>query len=193
MDATVAPQNITFPTDLKLLNAAREKSEELIDRLYSKDRHGDVKPRTCRNIARKEFLDIAKKKNKTARQLYKANGKQLRFLKRNLSHIESLLQAKPLGRPAASALSNHVSPGERNPIEGKFGQAKAGYNMECTKAKLKTTSESWIASIILVLNLINLMRQALYCIVQTIKQSFICLYQVVILSGNIGISKIKAS
>ncbi len=65
--------------------------------------------------------------------------------------------------------------------------------MECTKAKLKTTSESWIASIILVLNLINLMRQALYCIVQTIKQSFICLYQVVILSGNIGISKIKTS
>lgn len=34
MDATVAPQNITFPTDLKLLNAAREKSETLIDRLY---------------------------------------------------------------------------------------------------------------------------------------------------------------
>jgi len=27
MDATVAPQNITYPTDLKLLNAAREKSE----------------------------------------------------------------------------------------------------------------------------------------------------------------------
>lgn len=27
MDATVAPQNITFPTDLKLLNAACKKSE----------------------------------------------------------------------------------------------------------------------------------------------------------------------
>ena len=35
MDATVAPQNITFPTDLKLLNAARKKSEELIDILYT--------------------------------------------------------------------------------------------------------------------------------------------------------------
>ena len=34
MDATVAPQNITYPTDLKLLNAAREKSEALIDKLY---------------------------------------------------------------------------------------------------------------------------------------------------------------
>ena len=33
-----------------------------------------------------------------------------------------ILRAKPLGRPStATALSNHVSPGERNPIEGKFG------------------------------------------------------------------------
>jgi len=32
------------------------------------------------------------------------------------------LRAKPLGR--SKALSNQVRPGERNPIEGKFGQAK---------------------------------------------------------------------
>lgn len=31
------------------------------------------------------------------------------------------LAAKPLGRPSAKAVENHVSPGERNPIEGKFG------------------------------------------------------------------------
>lgn len=40
MDATVAPQNITYPTDLKLLNAARIKSEELIDVLYTPLLHG---------------------------------------------------------------------------------------------------------------------------------------------------------
>ena len=35
------------------------------------------------------------------------------------------LKAKPLGRPSSNgALSNPVRPGERNPIEGKFGQAK---------------------------------------------------------------------
>jgi hypothetical protein len=39
------------------------------------------------------------------------------------------LAAKPLGRPSAKAVENHVSPGERNPIEGKFGQAKTGYGM----------------------------------------------------------------
>lgn len=54
-DATVAPQNITYPTDLKLLNAAREKSEELIDKLYNPQLHGETKVRTYRQIARKDF------------------------------------------------------------------------------------------------------------------------------------------
>ena len=51
-----------------------------------------------------------------------------------------LLIAKPLGRPSASALSIHVSPGERNPIEGKFGQARTGYglNLPASIPKQKT-------------------------------------------------------
>lgn len=62
--------------------------------------------------------------------------------------------AKPLGRP--SAMQIHVIPGERNPIEGKFGQAKTGYGLNRIKARLKGTSESWIATIIMVLNLVKL-------------------------------------
>ena len=93
VDATVAPQNITFPTDLKLLNAARKKSEELIDILYDPLRHGDKKVRTYRRVARKCFLNAAKKKRKTAKEIYKATGQQLRFLKRNLAHIDTLLAA----------------------------------------------------------------------------------------------------
>lgn len=69
------------------------------------------------------------------------------------------LRAKPLGRPKKEALSNQVSPGERNPVEGKFGQAKVAYGMDNIMAKLKITSESWIGSIILVVNLVRLMRQ----------------------------------
>lgn len=80
------------------------------------------------------------------------------------------LLAKPLGRP--SALHNHVSPGERNPIEGKFGQAKTAYGLNRIKARLRTTSESWIASINLVLNLIKLAVVALPCIIFEIKNSF---------------------
>lgn len=72
------------------------------------------------------------------------------------------LVAKPLGRP--KAVPEHVSPGERNPIEGKFGQAKTAYGMGCIKARLKETSETWIACIILVLNLVKLAGAAAYCI-----------------------------
>ena len=74
------------------------------------------------------------------------------------------LAAKPLGRPSAKAVGKHVSPGERNPIEGKFGQAKNGYGMNRIRARLKNTSESWIASIILVLNLVKLAGKALLCL-----------------------------
>jgi hypothetical protein len=298
IDATVAPQNITFPTDLKLLCAARRKSEQLVDLLYDPALHGPVKPRTYRNIAQKLFLNTAKKKVKSNKELYKSNGRQLRFLRRNLRHIETLigaysrfplahkeqkyllvihtvyeqqlemhrmhtksiphrivnihqphvrpivrgkdkakvefgsklqvslvggftfidrlsweafnegqclmasvegykrrfgyypkevladqiycnrenrrwmkekgirLAAKPLGRPAQGAVAVHLRPGERNPIEGKFGQAKLAYGLGCIRAKLKETSESWIACIALVLNLVKLTRQALLLLYQ---------------------------
>ena len=80
------------------------------------------------------------------------------------------LLAKPLGRP--SAVSIHVSPGERNPIEGKFGQAKTGYGLNRIKARLKGTSESWIACIFLVLNLVKLAGAALPCLIRSMVLSF---------------------
>lgn len=83
------------------------------------------------------------------------------------------LLAKPLGRP--SAMSIHVSPGERNPIEGKFGQAKTGYGLNRIKARLRQTSESWIASIFLVLNLVKLAGAALPCLIQNLWLSFVLL------------------
>ena len=58
-------------------------------------------------------------------------------------------------------MQQHVSPGERNPIEGKFGQAKTAYGLNRVKARLRETSESWIACIILVLNLVKLAGAAL--------------------------------
>jgi len=67
------------------------------------------------------------------------------------------LKAKPLGRPPA-VKTEHVSPGERNPIEGKFGQAKSGYGLNRIKARLHNTSTSWIAAIVIVLNLVKLAR-----------------------------------
>ena len=65
------------------------------------------------------------------------------------------LVGKPLGLPSLAA-QIVLSPGERNPIEGKFGQAKTGYGLDRIKARLQNTSESWIACIFLVLNLVKL-------------------------------------
>ncbi len=78
-----------------------------------------------------------------------------------------------MGRPAKVALSNQVSPGERNPVEGKFGQAKTAYGLDRIKARLSNTSESWVASIILVLNLVHLAEVALlWKIVKVLKLVF---------------------
>lgn len=74
------------------------------------------------------------------------------------------ISAKPLGRPSAKAVANHVRPGERNPIEGVFGQAKTAYGMNRVRAKLARTSESWIASIVLILNLAKWARAVPYCL-----------------------------
>jgi transposase, IS5 family len=93
-----------------------------------------------------------------------------RINRATLKELGIKLLAKPLGRP--SAMSIHVSPGERNPIEGKFGQAKTGYGLNRIKARLKGTSESWIATIVLVLNLVKLAGVALLYPILKFYQSF---------------------
>ncbi len=39
VDATACPQDISYPTDLNMLNDSREKAEELIDFLYNPTKH----------------------------------------------------------------------------------------------------------------------------------------------------------
>jgi len=295
IDATACPQDIAYPTDLNLLNDAREKSELLMDFAFEFSRLA-TKPRNYREVARKDYLKIAQKKSKTRKDIRSSIRKQLAYLRRNIASINKILdycetipfdkhqykywfviqhlyqqqktmyankthsvehrivsihqphvrpivrgksnakvefgakinvalvdgfsflddhswdaynegtrlqdcvikykerygfypqeilvdkiyctrdnrtylkglgiilKAKPLGRPSKKALSNQVSPGERNPIEGKFGQAKTAYGLDKIKARLANTSESWVASIILVLNLVNLAELVQYCL-----------------------------
>jgi hypothetical protein len=294
-DATACPQDIAYPTDLNILNDSREKAEQIIDELYDIEKHL-AKPRTYREVARKDYLKTAQKKKKSKKEIRSANKKQLSYLKRDIKHINNLLdtydtiplnkqqykyllviqevyrqqrymhknrvhsvehrivsihqphvrpivrgkanahtefgakinvslmngyafldefsweafnegaflmkavndyrkrfgfypeevmadkiycnrsnrtelkqlgirlRAKPLGRPKAVEVE-HVRPGERNPIEGKFGQAKTAYGMNRIKARLQQTSESWIATIILVLNLVKLAGEVPLCII----------------------------
>lgn len=308
-DATACPQDIAFPTDVNLLNTARENTEALIDKLYSLKVYKKKKPRTYRENARKAYLAIAKNKNNTRKAIRKAIGMQLNYVKRNIKSIHLLLNAydknglvypikhaemryfwiiqtlfeqqqqmyktythsvadrivsihqphvrpivrgktnakvefgakinvtlangfaflddlswdafnegtrllkyveqyktrfgyypkeiladqiycnrenrkllkekdikllaKPLGRPLTGALKEYVRPGERNPIEGKFGQGKNAYGLGRIKARLKETSQSWIASIILILNLVKLAGVKLYCLLFLIEKFII--------------------
>ena len=295
IDATAAPQDIAYPTDLNLLSEAREILESVIDTMYEKSKE-IKKPRTYREIAHKEYLKVAQNRNPSGKIIRGAIKKQLQYVARNLKivnrymdelgvfgiltakqhnyflrintlydqqiemythkkhsvenrivsihqpHVRPIvrgkrgakvefgskiqvglvdgicyldylswdaynesqylehsveeykrrsgyypsevladqiyctrsnrtflkdrgihLKAKPLGRP--SAVQNHVSPGERNPIEGKFGQAKVAYGLQRVKARLTNTSASWIAGIILVLNLVRLAGLSAYCII----------------------------
>jgi hypothetical protein len=72
------------------------------------------------------------------------------------------ITAPPLGRkPARTAQTYYQKKKarkeatERNHIEGKFGQGKNGYHLNEIRARLSATSESWVACIFFVMNLIN--------------------------------------
>lgn len=90
LDATVADQSIRYPTDVSLLNEAREFTEQIIDALYAASPL-KKKPRTYREKARKEYLSVAKKRRCSARVIRKAIRQQLQYLRRNLGHIQCLL------------------------------------------------------------------------------------------------------
>lgn len=65
LDATCAPQNIEFPQDINLLNESREKLEKMIDEICFS--YNLRKPRMYREIARGDYLDLAKCKRRTGK------------------------------------------------------------------------------------------------------------------------------
>ncbi|MCP5197383.1 MAG: transposase [Gammaproteobacteria bacterium] len=94
----MTPQAIRYPTDLSLLNEARQFSEQIIDTLSSKT-NWKKKPRTYRVKARQDYLAIAKKKRPSAQTRCRGIKQQLQYLRRNLGHIERLLEYWPEGTP----------------------------------------------------------------------------------------------
>jgi transposase, IS5 family len=96
IDATCAPADIRYPTDLSLLNESREKLEEIIDVLHKPLKGKKKKCRTYRQKARYEYLQIAKKRRVNAKEIRKGIRKQLGYVKRNLGHIVHLLHESPL-------------------------------------------------------------------------------------------------
>ena len=93
VDATCTPADIAYPTDLTLLNEARQKTEEIIDTMHAPFMGVRKKPRTYRQKARKAYLAVAKQKKPGYKKIRKAIGQQLRYLKRNLGYIDRMAGA----------------------------------------------------------------------------------------------------
>lgn len=92
LDATVAPADITYPTDVKLLNKAREASEEIIDHVCAL--FEIKKPRTYRRNARRDYLRYSKKRKHKGKTITRAIKQQLQYLKRNISSIQRTMEHK---------------------------------------------------------------------------------------------------
>ena len=90
VDATCAPSQVRYPQDVSLLNESRENAEKLVDLLH--DPADGKKPRTYRKRARKDYLKYARSRKHTAKMTRKAIGKQLGYLRRNLSYINAMLE-----------------------------------------------------------------------------------------------------
>lgn len=93
LDATCIPVDIHYPTDLRLLHEAREWMERCIDVMHRPDIGIKEKPRTYREEARRDYLNISKSKKTTYKQLRKAIRKQLQYLRRDL-HIIAAYEAQ---------------------------------------------------------------------------------------------------
>jgi len=90
VDATCTPADITFPTDVKLLNEAREKTEKIIDCMHTPKVGICRKPRTYRQKARKAYLSFIKQRRPSSKKIRKAIRKQLGYVCRNLKTIENM-------------------------------------------------------------------------------------------------------
>jgi hemerythrin len=90
VDATVADQEIKFPTDVNLLNTSRENLERIIDIMYIAAVDG-VKPRTYRRVARKKYLNLSKKKRKSKKEIRRGIKMQLQYVARDFKITDQLL------------------------------------------------------------------------------------------------------
>lgn len=89
LDATCYPADIKYPTDVGLLNHARELTERIVDGLHEQLRQpGIEKPRTYRNVARTDYLEFVRKRKPTTQQIRNAIRQQLQYVRRNLDTIK---------------------------------------------------------------------------------------------------------
>jgi len=92
VDATCAPADIKYPTDTGLLAEAIAKTDGMIDTLQEPLKGRSPRPRTYRVKSRKLFTGFIRIRKPGTRLIRKVKGKQLNYLKRNLGHIQTMVE-----------------------------------------------------------------------------------------------------
>lgn len=90
IDASCAPADIAYPTDLELCDRARKWTETILDHYwkeYGSIEENRTKPRTYRKTARRRFLSLNKRRKKTTKKIRKELRYQLSCIRRNLGYI----------------------------------------------------------------------------------------------------------
>jgi len=91
LDATVAPADIRYPTDLSLLNECREGTEKIIDDVWGKTDRKGHKTAYSRKKARRGYLEIAKRRRPRKNQIRQAVREQLECVEKNLETLDRIL------------------------------------------------------------------------------------------------------
>lgn len=129
---------------MKLLNEAREKTEEIIDTLDLRDKKGN-KVRTYRRKARRIFTGYSKncKKNKKG-QTRNQIKKQLGFVRRNLANIEKYATVDKIFTLSKKQLHDLVA------IIKVFGQQKEMFDNKkhICDDRIVNISQDWVRPII---------------------------------------------
>jgi hypothetical protein len=90
LDATAAPADVRYPTDLSLLNECRENTEAIIDHVWKENRLSGRGMFYNRKKARAGYLKVAKQRKPRKRQIKQAIKEQIGFLKKNLGVLDGL-------------------------------------------------------------------------------------------------------
>jgi len=90
LDATAAPADIRYPTDLSLLNECRENTEAILDHVWEVCGLGGRKQYYNRKKARAKYLKVAKQRKPRKRQIKKAIREQIGFVEKNLEVLNGL-------------------------------------------------------------------------------------------------------
>jgi len=91
LDATAAPADIRYPTDLSILNECREGTEKMIDDVWGKTERKGHKTAYSRDRARKGYLKIAKQRKPRKKQIRKAVREQLECVEKNVEMLEKII------------------------------------------------------------------------------------------------------